>query len=70
MNETTYYRRRRDFHDIQDLVDNNPIVGRFVTMYSHGVIITKEETLLQIVKELAKSRETIMEQLKNEAMWM
>jgi len=62
----TIHKRHLEFRELNELVYNNPIVNKFVEMYAHGVIVTKEETLFQMVRELAKTREEYIENLKQE----
>jgi hypothetical protein len=50
-----YYDRIRSFSGpIADLGMNNPLVRQIMEQYAHGLIITKEEALSQMVVQLAK----------------
>lgn len=52
---------------IRDLARTNGVVNQFVEAYIYGQIVTKEELYCQMVVELAKSRDQLMDQMVNEA---
>lgn len=52
---------------IIELSHNNMVIHRMVEAYVHGQIATKEEAYCQIIMELAKTRDELMERMIDEA---
>lgn len=58
MTKEQFQRRYRDFDGpISELGMTNPLVNDVLQRYSHGIIITKEEALSQMVLGLARDWE-------------
>jgi 2-hydroxychromene-2-carboxylate isomerase len=68
MNNEQIYRRQQEFSDLRDLVYNNSVVSHYVAMYVHGQIVSKDECLFQIIRELAKTRDELIRRATDEAM--
>ncbi len=68
MNKLDIYRRQEEFRDLRDLVYNNAVVSRFVAMYVHGEIVSKDECMFQIIRELAKTRNELIKRATDEAL--
>ena len=55
MDNITYLKRKREFNELRDLALDAPIIYECIEMYARGVCVTKEEALLQMVRNLAES---------------
>jgi len=59
--------RRAEFKGpILDLSYRNPFVNRIIEMYCRGIIVTREEAYCQMVVELAKTRDELLDAMMNE----
>ena len=52
---------------LRQLSYNNMIVNRIIEAYVHGAIATKEEAYCQMIIELSKTRDELMDGMINEA---
>jgi len=68
LNREQILKRQHEFPQIIiDLSHNNVSVHRMIQAYVHGSLMTKEEAYCQMIVELAKSRDEIMDNMINEA---
>jgi hypothetical protein len=55
MDKIKYYNRTREFcGPVEDAATDNPVIYAIIQAYAHGLIVTREEALSQMVVHLSR----------------